>query len=78
MTVLFTGFDQGDIAYLEARAQRQGMTVSNARKVLGSLDILVCGDNPGPSKLADAAALGVPVLDRAGFYNLLDTGKLPG
>ncbi|HET9060440.1 MAG TPA: NAD-dependent DNA ligase LigA [Acidimicrobiales bacterium] len=38
---------------------------------------LVVGDDPGASKLSKATALGVPVLDEAGFERLLETGQLP-
>ena len=39
---------------------------------------VVVGAEPGASKLTKAEALGVPVLDEAGFRHLLDTGELPG
>jgi DNA ligase (NAD+) len=38
---------------------------------------LVVGDSPGASKLKKAESLGVPILDEAGFENLLATGELP-
>jgi DNA ligase (NAD+) len=38
---------------------------------------VVVGAEPGASKLTKAEALGVPVLDEAGFRHLLDTGELP-
>ena len=38
---------------------------------------LVVGDDPGASKLAKATELGVPILDRADFLQLLETGDLP-
>jgi DNA ligase (NAD+) len=38
---------------------------------------VVVGAEPGASKLTKAEALGVPVLDEAGFRHLLDTGDLP-
>jgi len=38
---------------------------------------LVEGSEPGGAKLAKATALGVPVLDEAGFGHLLETGELP-
>ena len=39
---------------------------------------LVIGADPGASKLSRAEELGVPVLDEAGFLELLDTGTVPG
>ncbi len=38
---------------------------------------LVVGDAPGASKLKKAESVGVPVLDEAGFEQLLATGELP-
>ena len=38
---------------------------------------VVVGAEPGASKLTKAEALGVPVLDEAGFRALLETGELP-
>ena len=38
---------------------------------------LVVGDSPGSSKLTKAESLGVPILDEAGFEQLLATGELP-
>ena len=40
---------------------------------------LVVGAEPGASKTAKADALGIPVLDEAGFIRLLETGEIgPG
>jgi DNA ligase (NAD+) len=38
---------------------------------------VVVGSEPGASKLTKAEALGIPVLDLAGFLHLLETGELP-
>jgi DNA ligase (NAD+) len=38
---------------------------------------VVVGAEPGASKLSKAEALGIPVLDDAGFEHLLATGELP-
>ncbi len=38
---------------------------------------LVVGESPGASKLTKAESLGVPILDEAGFEQLLATGELP-
>ncbi len=39
---------------------------------------VVVGADPGASKLTKAEALGIPILDEAGFVHLLETGELPG
>ena len=39
---------------------------------------VVVGREPGASKLTKAEELGVPILDEAGFAQLLETGELPG
>jgi DNA ligase (NAD+) len=39
---------------------------------------LVVGASPGASKVTKAESLGIPVLDQAGFEQLLETGELPG
>ncbi len=38
---------------------------------------VVVGEDPGASKLAKAQELGVPILDEAGFVEILETGELP-
>ena len=38
---------------------------------------IVVGEGPGQSKVTKAEALGIPVLDEAGFDHLLATGELP-
>jgi len=38
---------------------------------------VVVGREPGASKVTKAEALGVPMLDEAGFAHLLETGALP-
>ncbi len=37
---------------------------------------VVVGDSPGASKLTKAEQLGIPILDEAGFQQLLETGEL--
>ena len=39
--------------------------------------VLVVGDDPGASKLTKARELGVPIIDAAGFAQLLETGEVP-
>jgi DNA ligase (NAD+) len=38
---------------------------------------VVLGESPGASKVTKAEQLGIPVLDEAGFEELLRTGELP-
>ena len=38
---------------------------------------VVVGEGPGASKLSKAEELGIPILDEAGFVQLLETGALP-
>jgi DNA ligase (NAD+) len=38
---------------------------------------VVVGEGPGAAKLTKAEALGIPILDEAGFAHLLETGNLP-
>jgi DNA ligase (NAD+) len=38
---------------------------------------VVVGASPGASKLTKAESLGIPVLDQAGFEQLLASGELP-
>jgi DNA ligase (NAD+) len=38
---------------------------------------VVVGEGPGQSKVTKAEALGIPILDEAGFEHLLATGELP-
>ena len=39
---------------------------------------LVIGADPGASKVTKAEEAGVPIIDEAGFVQLLETGELPG
>lgn len=39
--------------------------------------VVVLGDSPGAAKLSKAQQLGIPVIDEAGFLQLLETGLLP-
>jgi DNA ligase (NAD+) len=63
------------------REEAEEAIVSRGGKSPGSVSkktlALVVGESPGASKLNKAEALGVPVLDEAGFDHLLATGELP-
>jgi DNA ligase (NAD+) len=41
-------------------------------------DAVVVGTEPGASKVTKAEALGIPMIDAAGFLELLETGEIPG
>jgi DNA ligase (NAD+) len=73
MTVVITGTLSGFTRESAGRA-----VVDRGGKVTGSVssrtDALIAGENAG-SKLARAEGLGVPVLDEAGFVELLERGS---
>ncbi len=64
------------------REQVEAAIKSRGGKAPGSVSkkttAVVVGEGPGASKLTKAEELGVPVLDEAGFEQLLETGQLPG
>ncbi|MGI9621595.1 MAG: NAD-dependent DNA ligase LigA, partial [Acidimicrobiales bacterium] len=66
------GYSRDEAA--EAIKSRGG---KNPGSVSGKTSAVVVGESPGASKLTKAEALGVPVLDEAGFEELLATGLLP-
>lgn len=68
--ILFTGFAAALRAELEQRAEVAGMVVR--KSVSKTLDYLVAGPNAGPSKLDQAAEIGVVVLTEDGFHAVLD------
>ncbi len=63
------------------REEAEEAIVTRGGKSPGSVSkktlALVVGESPGASKLNKAEALGVPILDEAGFDHLLATGELP-
>jgi DNA ligase (NAD+) len=71
LTFVFTGSLPG-LTRGEARelVERHGANATGS--VSGNTDYLVAGESPGQSKLDDAEAEGVEVLDREGFETLLD------
>lgn len=68
--VCFTGFGPEEREALESIAVRAGHHV--ARAVNKSLGILVCGDNPGPSKLEQARAQRVEILTADEYRQFVD------
>lgn len=64
------------------REEAEAAIVARGGKATASVSrrtyALVAGAEPGASKLARAAELGIPVLDEGQFAVLLETGELPG
>ncbi len=64
-----------------SREEATGAIVARGGTSPGSVSkktfALVVGASPGASKVTKAEELGVPVLDEAGFAQLLETGELP-
>ncbi|MGD0742903.1 MAG: NAD-dependent DNA ligase LigA [Acidimicrobiales bacterium] len=62
------------------REQAEAAIVARGGKSTGSVSaktsVLVVGAEPGAAKTAKAEALGIPVLDEAGFVRLLETGEI--
>jgi DNA ligase (NAD+) len=76
LTVVVTGTLEGFTreeaeAAIKARGGKSPGSVSNKTTAV------VVGEGPGASKITKAEELGVPVLDEAGFRELLDSGELP-
>jgi DNA ligase (NAD+) len=70
LTFVFTGALEGFTrSEAEELVERNGGSATSS--VSGNTDYLVAGENPGQSKLDDAEAEDVPVLDREGFEELL-------
>ena len=62
------------------REQAEEAITSRGGKSPGSVSkkttAVVVGAEPGASKLSKAEELGIPILDEAGFVQLLETGEL--
>ena len=73
LTLVLTGTLEGF-----SRDEATEAITARGGKATGSVsrrtDVLIAGDSPG-SKLDKALALGVPVLDEAGFHRLLEQGR---
>jgi DNA ligase (NAD+) len=77
MSVVVTGTLEG-----YSREEVEQAIKARGGKAPGSVSkrttAVVVGEGPGASKLAKAEELGVPVIDEAGFEQLLASGTLPG
>ena len=72
--VCFTGFREPDKAHLKMMASAAGFKVRP--KPTKGLGLLICGYNAGPSKVAKAAQMGVPmVYEIEGFIEYLENNK---
>jgi DNA ligase (NAD+) len=76
MSVVVTGTLEG-FSREEAEAAVKARGGKSPGSVSKKTTAVVVGDSPGASKVTKAEELGVPVLDEAGFRQLLDTGELP-
>jgi DNA ligase (NAD+) len=63
------------------REEAEEAIVARGGKSPGSVSkktfALVAGESPGASKVTKAEKLDVPIIDAAGFPQLLETGELP-
>ena len=72
--ICFTGFKALEKAELINLAKESGIIVRT--KVSQNIDMLVCGESVGPSKLETAKKSGIVITDEEGFRNFLETGEL--
>ncbi|WP_135535081.1 NAD-dependent DNA ligase LigA [Halostella pelagica] len=71
LTFVFTGALEGYTrSEAEELVERHGANATGS--VSGNTDYLVAGESPGATKVSDAEAVDVPVLDENEFENLLD------
>jgi DNA ligase (NAD+) len=65
-----------------SREEAEAAVLARGGKSPGSVSkktfALVVGESPGASKVTKAEQLGVPIIDGAGFTDLLESGRLPG
>jgi DNA ligase (NAD+) len=61
----------------DAEAAIKGRGGKSPGSVSAKTFAVVVGAEPGASKLTKAEQLGIPILDEAGFVQLLETGELP-
>ncbi len=76
MSLVVTGTLEG-FSREEAEAAVKARGGKSPGSVSKRTTAVVVGADPGASKLTRAGELGVPLLDEAGFRELLDTGSLP-
>ncbi|CDW95791.1 MULTISPECIES: NAD-dependent DNA ligase LigA [unclassified Thiomonas] len=75
LSVCFTGFSSVEKENLENVARQNGVEVKSS--VVNNLTFLVVGEKPGPAKLNKAHEMKIPVIDREGFNQFIETGEIP-
>lgn len=75
MQVCFTGLELDVKESLIAQAEANRFRVM--KSITKNLDILVCGEAPGPVKLSQAKSQGVNILSVEEFDRLIETGQVP-
>ncbi|MBY7883439.1 hypothetical protein KW425_06965 [Vibrio fluvialis] len=75
LEICFTGFPTDEKESLYELAESHGMTVR--KDVTKYLDILCCGDTPGPVKIRKATEKSCMILSFDELTNMLDTGEVP-
>lgn len=76
ISVVFTGLGKALKPYAVALAEQHDMRVVKSGNVSRVLGFLVTGETAGPSKVAKAEQLGVPVISYEAFCRMLETGEL--
>ena len=72
--VCFTGFSDTEKAELISIAREANIQVRGS--VTMNLDMLVCGNNAGPSKIKSAQGKGISRTNRIGFEKFIETGEI--
>jgi NAD-dependent DNA ligase len=75
LEICFTGFPESEKAGLYESAEAYGLTVR--KDVTKYLDILCCGDSPGPVKVRKATEKGCMILSLEELITMLETGEVP-
>src|SRR4030095_2873431 len=77
MSVVVTGTLEG-FSREEAEAAIKARGGKSPGSVSGKTTAVVVGEGRGAANVTKDGELGIPILDEAGFRELLDTGELPG
>ncbi len=75
LEVCFTGFKEDKKEELKSVAEKENLFVRT--DVTKNLDLLVCGETPGPRKIEKARKANVAIVNsEEGFMNFLETGEV--